>query len=115
MKWFLYELRLALIMAYSRWSNSVWYTYWSDYKSDDGTERLAIHCKKGGDWFVVWDGHNPDEMTDEDIAALVQWEKFDGITMKERNELIDIVREFLGDVAENASVDDWLIKTSAKL
>ena len=110
MKWFLCELRPVLIMAYSRWSDSVWYTYWADYRSDDGTERLAIHWKGGIDWFVVWDGHNPHEMTDEDIANCVQLimtidmtdrislDTFTSVTEEERKELVNIVREFYEDV-----------------
>ena len=85
-------------MAYSRWSDSVWYTYWADYKSDDGTDRLAVHYKKGSDWYVVWDGHNPHEMTNEDISNCILWDTFTGVTEEERKVLINIVREFYEDV-----------------
>jgi len=90
-------------MAYSRWSNSVWYTYWSADMSDLGTELLVIHRKGGEGDYVVWGEHDSSGMTDEDVAECIPWGSFTGVTKEERDELIDIVREFFDDV-----YDEWL-------
>ena len=96
-------------MSYSRWSNSVWYTYWSADMSDVGTERLAIHRKGGEGDYVVWDEHDSSGMTDEDVAECIPWGSFTGVTKEERDELIDIVREFFDDV-----YDEWLVTDEGK-
>ena len=92
-------------MAYSRFSNSVWYTYWSADMSDVGTECLVIHRKGGEGNYVVWDEHDSSGMTDEDVAECIPWDSFTGVTKEERDELINIVREFFDDV-----YDEWLMK-----
>ena len=60
-------------MAYSRWSNSEWYTYWCVDSSEVGDELLCIQKRDGQSSYVVWDEYNPAEMEDVDICALIPW------------------------------------------
>ena len=92
-------------MAYSRWSDSVWYTYWAADMSECGEEVLAIQRRGGEGDKLVWDEHNPDDMSDQDIADCVPWDSFTGVTDSERKELISIVRSFFEDVVEETKHD----------
>ena len=85
-------------MAYSRWSNSEWYTYWCVDSSEVGDELLCIQKRDGQSSYVVWDEYNPAEMEDVDIWALIPWKAFNNATPEERDELVGYVRRFFEDV-----------------
>lgn len=75
-------------MAYSRWSNSVWYTYW--LAGTDAT--LCIHHVKGPNHHLEHDDCL-DRMTCDNLAKL-----FPEVAQDEILELMEYVIEFNDDV-----------------
>lgn len=85
-------------MAYSRFSDSEWYTYWCGESSEYSVELLRIYKRSGESSCVVWDEDNPAEMSDGDIWIQIPWKAFNNATPEEQNELVGYVREFFEDV-----------------
>jgi hypothetical protein len=95
-------------MSYSRWSNSVWYTYWSD--SSEGTKyRLPTKKLKYNQVFAICDfpSYNityGDLMT-KDLYTIIQevreYYKEKNPTNKELDELVDYLMRFVDDVNDH--------------
>ena len=95
-------------MSYSRWSNSVWYTYWSD-SSEETKYRLPTKKLKYNQVFAICDfpSYNityGDLMT-KDLYTITQevreYYKEKNPTNEELGELADYLMRFVDDVNDH--------------
>lgn len=87
-------------MSYSRFSNSVWYTYWTVYSGDTkDTQRMAVHCSRRYDRILSYEyGMDPK------IFMITAHATFPSATSAEREELYKLILRFREDVEESPSM-----------
>lgn len=81
-------------MAYSRWSTSVWYTYWSISMTGVNEATLAV-CRAGGEMHYV-----PYEDMKDDVAGAAESLRSIYDTDEEIEELVGYMKMFMEDVED---------------
>jgi hypothetical protein len=80
-------------MSYSRWSNSVWYSYWSCYSGPTVKEQVLCLLHKGGvrkDWTL-------EELVDLRVSDI---KNFYDCPIIEAEEAAAYVEQFIADMSE---------------
>jgi len=91
-------------MSYSRWSNSVWYTFWCTTESPYREDQLFDVCAVKSFTYK--------ELTEDikgclDIIYKIAQENFkDGCTKKQLKELKGYMKAFIADVKADKSLDE---------
>jgi len=85
-------------MAYSRWSHSHWYTYWSCHGGDTKDEQaLQIYPRKKGGFFYTYK-----ELT-TNLSDVLEDFKALGTTQDHIDELKKYIEHFIEDVEDEFS------------